>query len=320
MHHSLLVSPTLQRQGAKVLNRKTRTAAVSGGKWLPHQSCPPFRSRQDDQVPDSDRHWVRYLRVPAQADPKLQGLSQLRPLRSERVYHRYIWPTPINVDFGLRRDFVWRFVVADLQVPIIGVDFLSFYNLLVHCRKNRLLGGTTLLSMPVFTVSDQVTSVKTIYVNTPMDEVLQEFPNLTSPTGQPRYIRHSTVHYIRRTSGPPVSCRPRRLAPDRLKIAKAEFDFMLREGTARLSESPWFSALHLDPKKEDSWRPYGDCRALNTRTIPDRYPVRHIHNYPHELSGSAVFFKDRPGEIIQLDTCPPQRLPENRHHDTLRVV
>ena len=80
-----------------------------------------------------------------------------------------------------------------------------------------------------------------------MDEVYQEFPDLTRPTGQSRDIRHSTIHYIRTTSGPPVSYRLRRLAPDRLKIAKAEFDFMLREGTARRSESPWSSALHLVP-------------------------------------------------------------------------
>ena len=97
----------------------------------------------------------------------------------------YGW-TPINVDLGLHRDFVWRFVVTD--VPIIEVDFLSFYNLLVDCHNNRLLDGTTLLSMPGFTVSDQVASVKTIYINTPMDEVLQEFPDLTRPTGQPQDI------------------------------------------------------------------------------------------------------------------------------------
>ena len=133
----------------------------------------------------------------------------------------YGW-TPINVVFGLRRDFVWRFVVADVQLPIIGMDFLSFYNLLVDCRNNRLLDWTTLLSMPGFTVSDHVASVRTIYVYIPMDEVLQEFPDLTRPTGQPRDIRHSTVHYIRTTSSTPVSCRPHRLAPGRLKIAKSE--------------------------------------------------------------------------------------------------
>jgi hypothetical protein len=33
-------------------------------------------------------------------------------------------------------------------------------------------------------------------------------------------------------------------------IAKAEFDVMVRDGTARPSESPWSSALHIVPKKE----------------------------------------------------------------------
>ena len=197
----------------------------------------------------------------------------------------YGW-THINVDFGLRRDFVWRFVLAD--VPIIGVDFLSFNNLLVDCRNNRLFDGTTLLSMLGLTVSDQVASVKTIYVNTPMGEVLQVLHDLTRPTDQPRDIRHSAVHYIRTTLGSPVSCPPRRLAPDRLKIAKVEFDFTLRDGTARRSKSLWSSALHLVPKKDDSWRRCGDYSDLNTRTIPDRYPVRHIHDYSRQLSGYTV--------------------------------
>jgi hypothetical protein len=66
---------------------------------------------------------------------------------------------------------------------------------------------------------------------------------------------------------------------------------MIRDGTARPSESPWSSALHIVPKQDKGWRPCGDYRALNARTIPDSYPVRHIHDYSHHLSGSQVFSK-----------------------------
>jgi hypothetical protein len=71
------------------------------------------------------------------------------------------------------------------------------------------------------------------------------------------------------------------MAPDRIAIVKAEFDAMLRDGTARRSESFWSSALHIVPMKDNGWRPCGDYRALNARAIPYRYPVRHIHDYSH---------------------------------------
>jgi hypothetical protein len=60
---------------------------------------------------------------------------------------------------------------------------------------------------------------------------------------------------------------------------------MLREGTARRSESSWSSALHIVPKKDKGWRPFCDYRALNARSISDSFPVRHIHDDSHDLSG-----------------------------------
>ena len=48
-----------------------------------------------------------------------------------------------SLNLGLRRDFTWRFVIADVDLPIIGVDLLSHYGLLVDCRNNRLLDGVT---------------------------------------------------------------------------------------------------------------------------------------------------------------------------------
>jgi hypothetical protein len=43
----------------------------------------------------------------------------------------------ITLNLGLRRDFCWRFLVADVSKPILGADFLAHHNPLpdlTHCR------------------------------------------------------------------------------------------------------------------------------------------------------------------------------------------
>jgi predicted aspartyl protease len=78
---------------------------------------------------------------------------RLIPRRKERVdydlcaangttIHTSGWLS-LSLNLDLRRDFTWLFVVADVTHPIIGVDFLYHFCLLVDCRNNRLLDGVT---------------------------------------------------------------------------------------------------------------------------------------------------------------------------------
>ncbi|XP_036148380.1 uncharacterized protein LOC105840895 [Monomorium pharaonis] len=211
------------------------------------------------------------------------------------------------VDLGLRRKFQWQFYVADVGRPIIGADFLRHFNLLVDLNTRRLLDNSTQLAVPekVSKVAAPTLSMVSVYLK--YHELLREFIDITKP--MPKKVgKHEVYHYIETRGPPPVAERARRLTPEKLRAAKAEFERMLEQDICRPSSSQWASPLHLVAKTTGEYRACGDYRRLNGITIPDRYPLPHLHDFTHHLRSCTVFSKvDLTRAFYQVPVAPQDR-------------
>ncbi|GFW59529.1 transposon Tf2-11 polyprotein [Trichonephila clavipes] len=156
-----------------------------------------------------------------------------------------------ELNLGLRRPFIWTFIIADVSSPIIGADFLKHFNLLIDLKKKKDLSNPSLIS---------------------------------------KSASHGTVHHII-TTGPPVTARPRRLHPKLYDAVKVEFEFLLAQGIIRSSKSPWSSPLHVVPKSDSTVRPVGDYRQLNSVTEFDSYPMPYLNDFAQALHGKRIFSK-----------------------------
>lgn len=226
--------------------------------------------------------------VPASRKDKLNGPSpfQLHAANGSNICtygSRFI-----TTDLGLRRRFSWNFLVADVTTAIIGADFLANFGIVIDLGHRQLIDGRTKLHSVGGFVNAVVHSVTTVDHCHPFHNLLAEFREITMPPTMRTTVQHDVTHHIQ-TKGPPVACKSRRMAPDKLKAAKKEFETMMELGICRPSKSSWASPLHCVPKKNGEWRFVGDYRSLNRVTIPDRYPVPHIHDLLNNFLGKRIF-------------------------------
>nr|CAH8857580.1 unnamed protein product [Trichobilharzia regenti] len=156
----------------------------------------------------------------------------------------------LMVELGLHRRFTWNFIVADIGHAILGADFLSNFNLSVDVNNKKLIDNNTQLKIHGI-ISDY--SVYNINIERPADYIfsalLHRFPKILKPSCNIEDVPHTVTHKVV-TTGQPVLARPRRLPPDKIAAAKAEFKHMMQLGIIRPSNSPWSSPLHMVPKAD----------------------------------------------------------------------
>ncbi|GFT74174.1 transposon Tf2-6 polyprotein [Trichonephila clavipes] len=145
----------------------------------------------------------------------------------------------------LRRIFQWTFLVGNVSTPIIGADFLYNFRLVPDISKQALLESETNIKCHCILGNSRIHSIKTVSGDSVYHELLRKFPDITKPPRPDQEIKHSVVHYIE-TNSPPVTAKARRLAPDRLRIAKAEFENMITLGHMRPSKSISSNSINPD--------------------------------------------------------------------------
>jgi len=120
---------------------------------------------------------------------------------------------------------------------------------------------------------------------------LSEFADIfTEPRGLPPLRHHDhRIHLLPDTV--PVAVHPYcypQLLKDELEKQCAD---MLAQGIIRPSTSPFSSPVLLVKKADGSWRFCVDYRALNDRTVKNKFPIPVVDELLDELKGAKCFTK-----------------------------
>lgn len=154
----------------------------------------------------------------------------------------------MHLNLGLLREFTWHFHIATVPYPILGADFLSFYDVAVDLKNKKLIDSCTGLKTNGIVKSVSSVSINTVNKTSKFAHIFAEFPEITNPTA-PMIFKNSQVSHRITTTGQPIAQRARKLCPERRKVAKDYFQLMCKSGRCSPSNASWASPIHMQKKK-----------------------------------------------------------------------
>ena len=100
----------------------------------------------------------------------------------------------LTLDFGLPRPLTWKFVVADVNQPIVGTDFLLRHKLLVDLEKRPLLdtrNGTRVEADSSPGLTSRINSfAASPSIDEPFKQLLDDFPSSKTPCTSDTLVKH----------------------------------------------------------------------------------------------------------------------------------
>ena len=127
-----------------------------------------------------------------------------------------------TITFG-SKTYQFDFVVADVKHHIIGADFLAEHYLAPNQRDGSLLDLSSFNTIPAVVARGETPAHFTFIneVNDPYYRLLDQYPDVTTPSFTLKDVKHGIRHHIP-TEGHPIQFRARRLNPEKLAVAKEE--------------------------------------------------------------------------------------------------
>ena len=228
--------------------------------------------------------------IPASPNDKKRGATDAPLLAANGTTIETYGKSNLVINIA-NRTFHHECIVANVRSRILGADFLAENYLAPNHRDGSLLDLATFETLPASFSNAFSSPINFVdQANNKFYKLLDSFPSIITPAFTVKQPSHGVKHHIP-TTCPPIQSRVRKLAPDKLQVAKAEIDKLCELGVCSRGKSEWASPLMVAPKPGGGWRVCGDFRRLNHATPDDKYPVRTLTDFTAELAGKKIFSK-----------------------------